>query len=33
MLCEENLKEIAVKIIKKYHPYEEPAYEFYKIIN
>ena len=33
MLCEENLKEIAVKIIKKYHPYEKPAYEFYKIIN
>ena len=33
MICEEKLKEIAVKIIKKFHPYEEPAYEFYKIIN
>ena len=31
MLCEEKLKEIAISIIKKYHPYEEPAYEFYKI--
>lgn len=31
MLCEEKRKAIAIKVIKKYHPYEEPAYEFYKI--
>ena len=31
MLCEEKLKEIAISTIKKYHPYEAPAYEFYKI--
>ena len=31
MLCEEKSKAIAIEVIKKYHPYEEPAYEFYKI--
>ncbi|KAM9973597.1 hypothetical protein ACTFIW_010707 [Dictyostelium discoideum] len=31
MVCKEELIETAIKALKKSHPYEEPAYEVYKI--
>ncbi len=31
MVCEDALIEQAVAVLKEYHPYEEVAYEFYKI--
>lgn len=31
MICPEALLELAVSTLKKVHPYEIPAYEFYKL--
>ncbi|KAM9985739.1 hypothetical protein ACTFIZ_012387 [Dictyostelium cf. discoideum] len=31
MVCEDELINIAIKSLKESHPYEEPAYEVYKI--
>ena len=33
MLCPDELKPRAVELIQQLHPYEEPAHEFYAIID
>ncbi|KAN0022039.1 hypothetical protein ACTFIU_004195 [Dictyostelium citrinum] len=33
MICKEELIEPAIKALKQSHPYEEPAYEVYKLLD
>lgn len=31
MVCDDNMIEIAIDSLKKTHPYEEPAYQYWKV--